>query len=77
MVCYYHQVVGVLVFVLHAEDLREEACQQHVYTKVLDAVDKHQTDKFLSEVAIEQLSILVLSGSNSVVLSIAALYHHY
>ena len=52
------------MFILQTEDLREEACQQHVYTKVLDAVDKHQTDKFLSEVAIEQLSILVLSGSN-------------
>jgi len=39
---------------------------------VLDAVEKHETDKFLSEVAIEQLSILVLSGSNSVVVNVAS-----
>ena len=43
----------------NVEQLRKEACRQHIYTKVLEAVSKHPSDSFLSEVAIEQLTILL------------------
>lgn len=47
------------IFMLSVEQLRKEACRQHIYTKVLDAVSKHPRNAFLSEVAIEQLTILL------------------
>lgn len=52
---------GVLwtLCVLPVEQLRKEACHQHIYTKVLEAVTKHPRNSFLSEVAIEQLTILL------------------
>lgn len=52
---------GVLLyfFMLPVEQLRKEACHQHIYTKVLEAVSKHPRNSFLSEVAIEQLTILL------------------
>lgn len=48
---------------LLVEQLRKEACRQHIYTKVLAAVSKHPRNPFLSEVAIEQLTILLHYGN--------------
>lgn len=50
---------GVLLTYSPVEQLRKEACHQHIYTKVLEAVSKHPRNLFLSEVAIEQLTILL------------------
>lgn len=58
------------------EQLCEEACHQHIYTKVLEAVAKHPRNSFLSEVAIEQLTIMLHYGNtthHSIVVSLSLL----
>ena len=65
------------LFVFPVEELRKEACRQHIYTKVLEAVSKHPRNVFLSEVAIEQLTILLHKCNRTLLLILCVTYYHY